>query len=306
MGRGINILGYDGIWEGAVNAPFRRSYFRLIREAGFNHVRINFFAFKHMDAEGRVNPNVLATLDNVIEQSIASGLIPVIDEHDVDACQRTPKTCGPRIKAFWSQISERYARRYQSAIFEILNEPGGNMNRAEWNALALEVLRIVRSKDFRRTVIISALNSDNPQNMQSVDLPADDRNIILTVHYYEPFLFTHQGAPWSSAEARKSEGTTWGTEADKQRVREDLAALNRWAKKQGRPLYLGEFGVYEKAGTAQRAEYVAFIARTAESMGWAWAYWQFDHDFAVFDTDRSTWVLPLLKALIPPKSSVRF
>ncbi|WP_204307889.1 hypothetical protein, partial [Klebsiella pneumoniae] len=40
LGRGVNILGYDGLWEGGVNAPFRMQHLRLIRQAGFRHVRI--------------------------------------------------------------------------------------------------------------------------------------------------------------------------------------------------------------------------------------------------------------------------
>lgn len=48
-----------------------------------------------------------------------------------------------------------------------------------------------------------------------------------------------------------------------------------------------------------RVLYTATLARTAESLGWAWAYWQFDSDFIVYDIDRNRWVEPILKALIP-------
>jgi endoglucanase len=51
---------------------------------------------------------------------------------------------------------------------------------------------------------------------------------------------------------------------------------------------------------AARARYLSFIAREAERRGWAWAYWQFDHDFALFDMARAQWVAPILRALISP------
>jgi len=35
-----------------------------------------------------------------------------------------------------------------------------------------------------------------------------------------------------------------------------------------------------------RASNTAFVARTAEKLGFSWAYWQFDSDFIVYDIDR--------------------
>jgi len=48
-----------------------------------------------------------------------------------------------------------------------------------------------------------------------------------------------------------------------------------------------------------RARYTSYVARAAERLGWAWAYWQFDSDFVVFDMAKDDWVQPLLKALVP-------
>jgi endoglucanase len=119
--------------------------------------------------------------------------------------------------------------------------------------------------------------------------------LILTAHYYKPFEFTHQGAPW--AELKTSRTIRWGSQSDKDAVQGDFAAIGRWAR--GRPVYLGEFGVYEKAGIESRANYLSFISRSAELEGWAWAYWQFDHDFALFDWEQDRWEAPLLRALFP-------
>ncbi len=66
-----------------------------------------------------------------------------------------------------------------------------------------------------------------------------------------------------------------------------------------RPILLGEFGAYEKAPMESRVRYIAAVARAAEARGWAWAYWQFDSDFIVYDVDRGRWVEPIFRALIP-------
>ena len=70
--------------------------------------------------------------------------------------------------------------------------------------------------------------------------------------------------------------------------------------KEKRPVYLGEFGVYERAPSESRARYLSFVARAADKLGWSWAYWQFDHDFAAFDSARQAWKPDILRALIPP------
>jgi endoglucanase len=41
------------------------------------------------------------------------------------------------------------------------------------------------------------------------------------------------------------------------------------------------------------------VARTAESLGWAWIYWQFDYNFIVYDMAREDWVRTIWRALIP-------
>ncbi len=302
MGRGVNILGYDGIWSGASDAPFRLGDFKLIRKAGFGHVRINLFGFKYLGADNRLDPVMLERLDSVLDQAVSAGLVPVIDEHDYAICQADPSSCATKLKAFWSQISARYAGRYPAAVFELLNEPGGAMTQEFWDGLLAEVLAEIRATNPQRTVIVAAINVEDPRQAGRLVLPPDDRNIIVTVHYYKPFRFTHQGALWSTDLAGLHD-IAWGSASDERQVAADLGTVDAWAKATGRPIYLGEFGAYEGAPMASRVRYLGFVTRTAERLGWPWAYWQFDHDFALFDRGRDRWIEPLLRAVMPPKRS---
>ena len=52
LGRGVNVLGYDPIWRDRDEARMQNKHFRLIKEAGFDHVRINLHPFDHMGANG--------------------------------------------------------------------------------------------------------------------------------------------------------------------------------------------------------------------------------------------------------------
>ncbi|MGA2129714.1 MAG: cellulase family glycosylhydrolase [Xanthobacteraceae bacterium] len=298
LGGGVNILGYDGVWEGGVDAPFRQRYFKLIHDVGFDHVRINLHAFKYMNSYNEIDERVLGRLDQVLQHVVDSGLVPVVDEHDFIICQRDPDDCGIKVLAFWRQLAARYAGRFPTAVFDLLNEPGGRMTQAWWNAFIPTVLRAVRDHDPHRTVVIAALNTDDPLQLRALRLPDRDRNIIVTIHYYRPMEFTLQGAVWSAKFAGLHD-IDWGSQADQEQLLSDFEMTDAWAKANSRPVYLGEFGVYEGANMAARSRYTAFVARNAARLGWAWAYWQFDHDFALFDSAREQWVCPILDALIP-------
>ncbi|MEZ0293216.1 MAG: glycoside hydrolase family 5 protein, partial [Solirubrobacteraceae bacterium] len=109
-----------------------------------------------------------------------------------------------------------------------------------------------------------------------------------------PFRFTHQGAPWIAG-ADAWLGTAWGTDADRARLRADLAAAAAWAR--GRRLFLGEFGTRDAAPMAARAAWTALVRAEAERLGMDWAYWDFATEFGAFDVASGSWRAPLLAAL---------
>ena len=182
-------------------------------------------------------------------------------------------------------------------MFEILNEPNRAMNEV-WNALHAEALALIRKSNPTRNVIIGPAFWNNMSWLPKLELPADDRHIIVTVHYYEPHEFTHQGASWAPEYTRLS-GIRWGNAADLAKIDRDFDAAQDWAKKHNRPILLGEFGAYDKAPQEDRIKYTAAVARAAEKRGWAWTYWQFDSNFVVYDVDKDAWNEPIYRALVP-------
>lgn len=295
--RGINILGYDGIWEGGVDAPFHMSDFDRIRAAGFDHVRVNFFGLRFMDARGRIDAQVLSRLDHVLGEAVARGLSVVLDQHDNADCQLAKPNCKPQLVDFWRQIAFRYRGAYPHIVFELLNEPGGQMTHEHWNDTLAATLAAVREIDPQRRVVVAALNGEDARDIEKLSLPASDRNVIVTVHYYAPMRFTHQGAPWSPAFA-KLRDVDWGAPDEKRKVVDDFGVVARWAKANGRQVYLGEFGVYDAAPMKARAAWLSYVSRAAERLGWGWAVWQFDHDFSLYDQRALSWRRPVLDAVI--------
>lgn len=297
MGRGVNILGYDPIWDDFEKARFQEKHFVAIRRGGFQTVRINLHGLQHVTGD-RVEPAWLETLDWAVENALAAGLMVILDLHNFTDFAKDPEGLKPRFLAFWRQVVPHFKDAPSELIFEILNEPNGLLTPELWNEYLAEALAIIRQDNPERTVIIGPGFWNKIEHLDELELPADDPNIIVAVHYYAPYTFTHQGTPWNPQWADLS-GVTWGTEEEKRRVEEDFARGRKWSEKHKRPIFLGEFGAYGTGDIDSRACYTAHVARTAEAMGWAWAYWQFDSDFIVYDLDRDRWVEPIWKALVP-------
>ena len=296
LGRGVNVLGYDPIWKDRSRGRFQAEHFRLIHEAGFNHVRINLHPFR--DCGATITEPYFQTLDWAIEQALANKLMVMVDFHEFTAMARDPNGLKDRFLAMWTQLSQRYKDQPSDVLFEILNEPNSKLTPQLWNEYLREALAIIRRTNPVRTVVIGPGQWNQVGQLDKLELPEADRNIIVTIHSYTPMEFTHQGAAWTGYKERT--GVEWlGTDAERKRIREDFGKAAAWAKEHRRLLFLGEFGAYDKGPMESRARYTDCVARTAESLGWSWAYWQFDSDFILYDIPKDRWVEPILRALVP-------
>ena len=121
----------------------------------------------------------------------------IINTHHYKPLYKDPNGHRERFVAIWRQIAEHYKDYPEMLIFELLNEPEGNLKAAEWNSILKDALAVIRKSNPHRAVIIGPANWNDIKQLNSLELPEDDRNIIVTAHYYLPFKFTHQGARWA-------------------------------------------------------------------------------------------------------------
>lgn len=298
--RGVNVLGYDPYWNDVTKRRFQWRHFTEIRKAGFDFVRLNLQAFKHMDSHNRLDPAWIAKLDDVMTHAEAAGLGVIVDEHDFDVCSADVDACRTRLSAFWQQVAPRYANAPRNVAFELLNEPHDKLNGEVWNVMFAQLLGVVRQTNPTRIVVVGPTHWNSLHDLPLLRLPPDP-NLLVTFHYYDPFHFTHQGATWAGPEVQKLHGITWGSAEDRANLRSDFDTVAAWSAANRRPILLGEFGAYDKSGTpiALRTAYIGAVRAEAERHGFGWAYWQFDSDFVVWDMAKQQWVEPILKALIP-------
>jgi endoglucanase len=301
MTRGVNILSSDPVWQDRAKARFKPAMFKKIRAAGFGNVRIVMQTFAHMDAENRLDPVWLATLDMMVKAALEQGLTVVLDEHDYNLCAQSADDCRTKVTALWSQLAPHFKDAPNRLVFELLNEPNRAITPQIWIPLLNDFLAVVRRTNPERNVVIGGPYWNNLEGLPWLKLPENDRHIIASVHYYLPRPFTHQGAAWDPV--NKDVGVTWGTASEYQVMEEELYIAKTWSDANNRPVFLGEFGAYDKGPMESRAKWTAAVVQNAERYGFAWAYWQFDGDFVLYDFKADAWVEPILHALIPPEAA---
>jgi endoglucanase len=296
--RGINFGRALDTGLAAGDTWLRERHFDVVRAAGLDTVRVPVKWSAHQAAEPpwRVADGFFDRVDCAIDAALRRELNVVLDVHHFDDLSADVDRHRDPFLALWAQIAERYADRGPRLCFELLNEPHDPMTADTWNALLVDALGVVRAVDATRTVIVGPVRWNIVDALPTLRLP-DDERLVVTVHYYSPFRFTHQGAHWLDG-ADGWLGTSWGSDAERARVRADLEAAAAWAREQGRPLFVGEFGAIDKAGTAARAAWTAHVRSEADRLGLSWAYWSFASDFGAFDLERDAWRAPLVEALL--------
>jgi len=202
--RGINLGGALDRRDGRPGWEVRRRHLAAIAAAGFDFVRVPVRLWGHP-------PELLDTVAALTDAAWAEGLAVLLTMHHADEVNADPAGTAAELAGWWRRIAARFADATGPLAFELLNEP--RMPAGEWNALLPEALGAVRGADATRPVIVGGADASSVAGLRDLELPPDE-HLIATVHYYEPFRFTHQGATWEPGSEAWA-GTVWGSDADR-------------------------------------------------------------------------------------------
>ena len=284
--------------EGDWGLSLEASYFSTIAEAGFTGVRLPIRWSAHASDETpyTIDPDFMARVDWAIDQAFQNDLSIVINTHHYLEMMSAPSEHLPRLLGIWGQVATHFHSRQDDLIYELFNEPHDQFNTAIWNDYLDQLVDSIRAIDPARTLMIGTASWGGIAALDDLVLPADS-NIIVTVHYYNPFQFTHQGAEWSEG-ADAWLGTTWGqSSSDYTDLLQDFNRLKTWSVENNRPIYVGEFGAYNRANMAFRYAWTEAVVAACEARDLSWGYWEFAAGFGAYDRATGQWN-ELLEALI--------
>lgn len=302
LGKGINMGNmFEAPTETEWGNPFKDDYFQRIASLGFNHVRIPIRwdtpARTLQTAPYTINKTFIERIKYVIDKALTEKLYVVINMHHHDEIFTDPDKVKPRFLSQWAQIAEYFKNYDERVVFEVMNEPHDGLNADKWNVFFADALSEIRKVSKTRAVLMGTSPWGGLGGVSTLKIPKDE-NLILTVHYYDPFTFTHQGAEWVT-DATKWLGTKWeNTNLERNEIINQFQFLIAFAKQNNIPVHVGEFGAYSKADLDSRVKWSNFLARWFEQQEFSWAYWEFSAGFGIFNPATNQYLTPLVDALL--------
>ncbi|NLB69367.1 MAG: glycoside hydrolase family 5 protein [Lentisphaerae bacterium] len=289
---------------------------RLV-ELGLDHLRIPVDEEQLWDDQGKPHEEAWDLLQQGLDWTLEAGLNAVIDLHILRThhFNEGPKplfTEESAAEAFvecWRQISDRLKDRPRDRVaYELLNEAVAD-DPADWNRVLHQAYNAVRELEPQRCLVLGSNLWNSVFQYEFLDVPADDRNIILTFHYYHPMPVTHYRASWTwqlkdydgpiqypglavpqavfntlppEQQGRVGSMNTLGGAAV---IEADLMWPLAVAARTCLPLYCGEFGVVAHAPDPIRAAWYADFLDVMTRHDIAWANWDFRGNFGLFTSD---------------------
>ena len=305
IGRGINFgNALEAPNEGEWGMTIKESYVQAIADSGFNSVRLPICWSAHTSKTPphSIDPVFLSRVDEVIGWCLDRNLAVIITIHHFNELYDYPEnTLYLNIFfSIWKQLTEHYlAKDHERLIFEVLNEPHGNLTAGKWNQLIPKIIDSISILDADRTLIIDAPDYATHTSLSQLIIPETEDNIIVSTRYYLPWQFAQQGAWWSDwTDLSLYLGTTWrATESQKNTVTADVTAIKSWSAQYDRPVTIGEWGSIMFADNQSRLTWTNYVRRQFEVRELSWSYFDFGVVFKAYSIAENRWLPGFAEAL---------
>ena len=335
--RGTNLGNYREAPPGRDwGAKYTDADFVHIKAEGFDHVRLPV-AWHHYASNApdfRLSDDIYSKADFLLTGALKHGLNVIVNIHHFDEFTSNPPGFTNKFYALWRQIAAHYAKFPDEVAFELLNEPKDAATTVVLNPIYAEAIRVIRETNPRRVIFVGPGKWNQVSELPNLRLPDNDENLIVTVHCYDPFNFTHQGATWTSSDVRGLKGIVFPGPPAKPFVPDPATTLGRgtldwlqryntlptdnnpcsplafrrpmqqakeWSDYYGRPVHIGEFGCYIGADVSSRARFYAEFRKVLDEFGLGWAMWDWKAGFRYWDDKTGQPAPGMREALFPQK-----
>ena len=148
----------------------------------------------------RIPEEYLGYLDAAMKMILDQGLAVIVDIHpDSDFKEKlsSDNDFVEQFEDFWRQLARHYSSTSPELVFfEILNEPEFR-DRYRWQGVQAKLAVAIREGAPQHTVVAAGAYWSSENELLFFD-PLRDADIVYNFHFYDPHIFTHQGATWST------------------------------------------------------------------------------------------------------------
>lgn len=318
LARGFNLPNWAPSYQGYRPDDF---LLRHLRAEGFSHVRLPVAAEKvmaHFTLSGE-RKAFLEALDAIILRLTALDYAVSLDLHPsgpfAQMHKDEPEEAFLHLKEGWDYLVD-HAEDWPKArvYFELLNEP--SIEADLWWQQAQRLVHHINDIDpGRRLIVGPAVFQRYEPLLTSKAIKGTD--LIYAIHYYDPFLFTHQAMTWAPGsfledlsflpfpadinhpalqhqiekfskagrnDVIKALRETYKAPWDEARISATFARVGHWAKQNGVSVIINEFGVLNFAvDRHDRLSWLRAVRKGAEEACLGWAHWDFSDGFAMVD-----------------------
>lgn len=273
--KGVNFTLWFEAWNpGVPNLRlYDKSDFENVKSLGCDVIRlpIHFDMFVEDKETGKIKDIIFEYLDKACDWAEELGIYLIIDDHSFNGLSKYPvyTVVEDHLLKTWPQIAEHFKNRSDYIIYEILNEP--QIGQSEWYLTQLKALKAIRQIDRDHTVVVTGADWGSIAALTTM-VPYQDKNLIYTYHFYDPYRFTHQSASWADLPTACLENIPFPYDAERmpalrgqakklenemtnsyprsgtvEALRETMKKVADFGAKNNVPLWCGEMGVHNVA-----------------------------------------------------------
>jgi endoglucanase len=310
--RGVNLTGWfqTSSAQQIQFTKYTKKDFQNIKSLGCDVIRlpINLFYMTNGSPDYTIDPLMYEFLDQAVNWAEELQMYLILDNHTTDDLASKNANLETVLKKVWVQMAEHYKNRSNYILYEILNEPNGTLTTAAWGKIQQAAITAIRTVDTKHTLVVGGAGFNSYTELAALPVYTDN-NLIYTFHFYDPFVFTHQGASWPSPSMASlanvpfpynastmpstpsalagtwvaSALTNYKNEGTLAKVKSliDIAAAFKTSRNV--KVYCGEFGVYiPNSPNADRNYWYQEVRKYLEAKQIPWTTWDYQGGFGLF------------------------
>jgi endoglucanase len=312
LGGGVNLSHFEHTWANPDDILKTDITPKLQQIAidGFRTVRLPVaFDLYTYDKSSTLQPQLLTKLKDIYYTCYNLNLKLILTFHYgvLDENSQYNREID-HVSWIWKQVQKEFkGHGYDYLFFELYNEP--TMNNAKWKTTAQKLISYIRHEDNDRIYIIGGSNYNGMNELMDMG-KLNDSKLFYTFHYYEPYIFTHQGADWTSDKSfmtgfpypyKRSKMPPYNPQANGSIVERDykkyyyeatyenlqkrIFQVVDFCDKNNMPLVCTEFGVINVADDESRNNYIKDITKILNKFGVRAMIWDYDQKFGIKDAN---------------------